>query len=102
MDELAAKALVLITSGATMDAFHEQVFYLPPFTKDASYTQNEAYTTLTGAHTEDIRVVSEFEGKASFENELLANIQMMFMGDLTPQEVLDNTMTYYNEQIRQQ
>ena len=100
-DELAAKALVLITSGATMDAFHEQVFYLPPFTKDASYTQNEAYTTLTGAHTDDIYVVSEFEGKASFENELLANIQMMFMGDLTPQEVLDNTMTYYNEQIRQ-
>ena len=46
-------------------------------------------------------MVSEFEGKASFEKELQANIQMMFMGDLTPQQVLDNTMTYYAEQIKQ-
>ncbi|MBR5109263.1 MAG: extracellular solute-binding protein [Clostridia bacterium] len=100
-DELAVKALVLITSGAVMDRFHSEVFYLPPFTKDAAYTQNEAYTNLTGAHTADIYVVSEFEGKASFEKELQANIQMMFMGDLTPQEVLDNTMQYYAEQIKQ-
>ena len=100
-EELAVKALLLITSGAVMDRFHSEVFYLPPFTKDATYTQNEAYTNLTSAHVSDIYVVSEFEGKASFEKELQANIQMMFMGDLTPQEVLDNTMTYYKEQIKQ-
>ena len=29
-DELAVKALVLITSGAVMDRFHSEVFYLPP------------------------------------------------------------------------
>ena len=100
-DALAAKALVYITSGEVMDAFHSKIFYLPPFTKDAVYSENEAYTTLVGAHTADVYVVSEFEGKASFEKELQANIQMMFMGDLTPQEVLDNTMTYYSEQIKQ-
>ena len=100
-DALAAKALVYITSGEVMDAFHSKIFYLPPFTKDAAYSENEAYTTLVGAHTADVYVVSEFEGKASFEKELQANIQMMFMGDLTPQEVLDNTMTYYSEQIKQ-
>ena len=100
-DELAVKALLLITSGAVMDRFHEEVFYLPPFTKDAVYTQNEAYTTLTAAHAADIYVVSEFEGKASFEKELQANIQMMFMGDLTPKEVLDTTMQYYQDQIKQ-
>ena len=100
-DALASKALVYITSGEVMDAFHSKIFYLPPFTKDAAYSENEAYTTLVGAHAADVYVVSEFEGKASFEKELQANIQMMFMGDLTPQEVLDNTMTYYFEQIKQ-
>ena len=100
-DELAVKALVLITSGKVMDEFHSRIFYLPPFTKDASYSENEAYTNLVAAHADDVYVVSEFEGKASFEKELQANIQMMFMGDLTPQEVLDNTMSYYFEQIKQ-
>ena len=100
-DELAAKALTLITSGEVMDRFHSEVFYLPPFTKDATFVKDEALYALTSAHIDDIYVVSEFEGKASFEKELQANIQMMFMGDLTPQEVLDNTMTYYAEQIKQ-
>ena len=100
-DALAVKALTLITSGATMDAFHEQVFALPRFTKDSVYTNNPAYDALVSAHTDAVYVVSEFEGKASFEDALQANIQMMFMGDLTPQEVLDNTMTYYAEQIKQ-
>ncbi|MBQ9325697.1 MAG: extracellular solute-binding protein [Clostridia bacterium] len=99
--ELAAKALVLITSGKVMDEFHEKIFYLPPFTKDATYVKDEELFALTSSHIDSIYVVSEFEGKASFEKELQANIQMMYMGDLTPQEVLDNTMSYYAEQIKQ-
>ncbi len=100
-DELAVAALKLITSGAVMDRFHSEVFYLPPFTKDATYVKDEVLYALTSEHIDSVYVVSEFEGKASFEKELQANIQMMFMGDLTPQEVLDNTMTYYLEQIKQ-
>ena len=98
---MAAKALLLITSGEVMDKFHSEVFYLPPFTKDATFVKDEALYALTSEHIDNVYVVSEFEGKASFEKELQANIQMMFMGDLTPQEVLDNTMTYYNDQIKQ-
>ena len=100
-DALAVKALTLITSGATMDAFHEQVFALPRFTKDSVYTNNPAYDALVSAHTDAVYVVSEFEGKASFEDALQANIQMMFMGDLTPEEVLSETMSYYVDQIKQ-
>ena len=100
-EELAAKALTLITSGAVMDEFHSKIFYLPPFTKDATYIKDEALFALTSSHIDSIYVVAEFEGKASFEKELQANIQMMYMGDLTPQEVLDNTMQYYKDQIKQ-
>ena len=100
-DELAVKALALITSGAVMDDFHSQIFYLPPFTKDATFVKDEALYALTSAHSDSIYVVSEFEGKASFEDTLLANIQAMLLGDLEPQDVIDETMTYYREQIKQ-
>ena len=100
-DELAVKALAYITSGAVMDDFHSTIFYLPPFTKDATYVKDEALYALTSAHADSIYVVSEFEGKASFEDALLANIQAMLLGELEPQEVIDETMTYYQEQIKQ-
>ena len=84
-----------------MDEFHSKIFYLPPFTKDASYIKDETLYELTSRNIDSIFVVSEFEGKASFEKELQANVQMMYMGDLEPQEVLENTMQYYNDQIKQ-
>ncbi|MBR6029061.1 MAG: extracellular solute-binding protein [Clostridia bacterium] len=101
-DELAVKALVYITSGEVMDAFHSQIFYLPPYTKDASFVKDEALYALTSAHSDAIYVVEEFEAKKSFEDTLLANIQDMFQGNLTPQEVLDETMEYYNTQLKEE
>ena len=62
-DELAAKALALITSGAVMDKFHSEVFYLPPFTKDATFVKDEKLYALTSEHIDNVYVVSEFEGK---------------------------------------
>ena len=100
-DELAVKALALITSGAVMDEFHSKIFYLPPFTKDANYVQDEVLYALTSAHADGIYVVEEFEGKPTFEKELQANIQAMLLGDMEPQDVIDEVMTYYQEQIKQ-
>ena len=100
-DELAVKALALITSGAVMDEFHSKIFYLPPFTKDATYVKDEALYALTSAHADGIYVVEEFEGKPTFEKELQANIQAMLLGEMEPQDVIDEVMTYYQEQIKQ-
>ena len=100
-DELAVKALMYITSGKVMDEFHSKIFYLPPFTKDASFVKDEALYALTSAHSQDIYVVEEFAAKKSFEDTLLANIQEMFQGNLEPQEVLTETMDYYNTQLKE-
>ena len=99
-DELAVKALMYITSGKVMDDFHSKIFYLPPFTKDASFIKDEALYAVTTAHSEDVYVVEEFEAKKSFEDTLLANIQDMFQGNLEPQDVLTETMDYYNTQLK--
>ena len=100
-DELAVKALMYITSGAVMDEFHSKIFYLPPFTKDASFVKDEALYAITSAHSADVYVVEEFAAKKSFEDTLLANIQEMFQGNLEPQEVLTETMDYYNTQLKE-
>ena len=48
-----------------------------------------------------LSVFPGFESADSFEDTLLGNIQLMLMGDLTPEQVLKETMAYYNEQLRQ-
>ena len=84
-----------------MDEFHSKIFYLPPFTKDASFVKDEALYAITSAHSADVYVVEEFAAKKSFEDTLLANIQEMFQGNLEPQEVLTETMDYYNTQLKE-
>lgn len=99
--ELAVKALKLVCSGPVMDAFHKDIYALPRFTKDSAYIPDAEMDAIYSAHTADMKIVQEFEGKPSFEKALQSNIQLMFMGDLTPQEVLDETMSYYADQIKQ-
>lgn len=100
-DALAAKLLVYATSAKVMDAWHQEVYSFPSVTKDATAVYNPMLDTMYAEHITEMHIVPEFEGKASFEDQLQANIQLMFMGDLTPQEVLDETMTYYVDQIKQ-
>ena len=99
--ELAVEALKLVCSGKVMDAFHQSIYALPRFTKDSEYIHNADLDALYSEHLDALKIVREFEGKPSFEKALQSNIQLMFMGDLTPQEVLDETMSYYEDQIKQ-
>lgn len=99
--DLATKALVYITSAKVMDAWHEEVYAFPSVTKDATRVYNPALDGLYTEYADAMRIVSEFEGKTSFEKQLQTNIQRMFMGELTAEQVLEETMTYYAEQIKQ-
>ena len=39
--------------------------------------------------------------KRQFMDTFQQNVQGMLMGTLTPEQVISETMTYYNEQIKQ-
>lgn len=52
-------------------------------------------------HADDMFAVPSFEGSASFMDTFQQNVQGMLMGQLTPEQVISETMTYYNEQIKQ-
>ena len=99
--ELAVGIVKTMTGAKAMDDFHTQVYAMPKITKDSTFKDVEAFEDMYTNQADLLSVFPGFEGAGSFEETLRGNIQLMLMGDLTPQEVLDETMTYYNEQIKQ-
>lgn len=99
--ELAAKLIKYITSAACMDDFHNEIYGMPSLTTDATYTEPEPFQSMYVDHADDMFAVPSFEGSASFMDTFQQNVQGMLMGQLTPEQVISETMAYYNEQIKQ-
>ena len=99
--ELAAKLIKYITSAACMDDFHNEIYGMPSLTTDATYTEPEPFQSMYVDHADDMFAVPSFEGSASFMDTFQQNVQGMLMGQLTPEQVISETMTYYSEQIKQ-
>ncbi len=99
--ELAVGVVKVMTGAKAMDAFHTNVYAMPKITKDSSFQDNPAFEALYTEDADKLFQLSSFEGIGSFEETLRGNIQLMLMGEMTPQEVLDETTTYYFEQIKQ-
>ena len=99
--ELAVGIVKTMTGAKAMDDFHTQVYAMPKITKDSTFKDVEAFEAMYTGQADLLSVFPGFEGAGSFEETLRGNIQLMLMGDLTPQQVLDETMNYYNDQIRQ-
>ena len=96
--ELAAKAMKYMLSAPVMDSFHETMYAMNPITKDAKYYGDERFESMYMEHPEIFHNWPPFGGSDAFYDSLSKNIQLMFMGDLTPQEVLDETMHQYDSQ----
>lgn len=99
--ELAAKLIKYITSAECMDDFHTQIYGMPSITTDATYTEPEPFQSMYTDYADAMYAVPSFEGSASFMDTFQQNVQGMLMGQLTPEQVISETMTYYNEQIKQ-
>lgn len=84
-----------------MDDFHNEIYGMPSLTTDATYTEPEPFQSMYVDHADDMFAVPSFEGSASFMDTFQQNVQGMLMGQLTPEQVISETMTYYNEQIKQ-
>ena len=97
--ELAAELIKYMTSAEVMDDYHEQIYGMPSLTTDATYTEPEPFQSMYEEYADVMYAVPSYEGSATFADTFQQNVQGMLMGQLTPQEVIDQTMTYYNEQI---
>ena len=96
---LAAELIKYITSAECMDDYHEQIYGMPSLTTDATYTEPEPFQSMYTNDADKMHVVPSFEGSASFMDQFQQNVQGMLMGQLTPEQVIEQTMAYYNEQI---
>ena len=98
--ELAAKLMKYVTSKEVMSDFHTRVSEQPPITKDDEYTGDERYATLFEDDGDNFVSLPVFKGAASMYDTLFKNLQSMMLGEMEPQDVLTETTTYYNDNLK--
>lgn len=98
--ELAMKAMKLMTSAKVMEAFHEELYNAPPISYDEAYRDLEVFNDLYTQNADHLYSLPVFDGATSFYDTLFKNLQNMMLGDMTPEEVMKNTMEYYNTSIK--
>ena len=91
--ELAASLMKYMTTGDMMAKYHAQIASYPPITKDEPYSDNPRFQELY-ANTGILHTLYAAPGAAAVADNLYKNMQLMMLGDLTPQQVIDNTQAY--------
>ena len=95
----AAELIKYITSAECMDESHSEIYGMPSLTTDATYTEPEPFQSMYNDYSDVMYSVPSYEGSASFADYFQAQVQGMLMGQLTPEQVISESMTYYNEQL---
>lgn len=95
--DLAVKAMKYMLSAPVMDAFHEEMYAMCPITKDAKFYDDERFQSMYMDQADIFHNWPSYANSDAFYDYLLKNIQSMYMGDLTPQQVLDDTMKQYED-----
>lgn len=98
--ELAAELMKFITSKEVMSDFHTRVSEQPPITADDTYTGDERFESLFTENGDNFVSLPVFKGAASMYDTLYKNLQSMMLGEMEPQDVLTETTTYYNENLK--
>ena len=98
--ELAAELMKYVTSKEVMSDFHTRISEQPPITKDDEYTGDERFATLFADYGDNFVSLPVFKGAASMYDTLFKNLQSMMLGEMEPQDVLTETTTYYNDNLK--
>ena len=89
-----------VTSKEVMSDFHTRISEQPPITKDDEYTGDERFATLFADYGDNFVSLPVFKGAASMYDTLFKNLQSMMLGEMEPQDVLTETTTYYNDNLK--
>jgi multiple sugar transport system substrate-binding protein len=92
--ELAAKLMKYITSAEVMSQFHTQISAFPPITNDEEYNDNIIFKDMYENNTEDFHTLPVADGAFKVMDILYKNLQLMMLGDLSPEEAITNTVDY--------
>lgn len=91
--ELAASLMKYITSPAIMEKFHAELSAFPPISKNEKYLDNERFQDL---YADDTYLHTLPVAPNSFKvmDSLYKNLQLMMLGDLTPEQAIQQTVDY--------
>lgn len=94
--EAAVSLMKELTSPEIMQAFHEDLYKMPPITTSETYVDDEKFEAMYS----DSEIMSQFHALpvmknfSQIESALYANLQQMMMDEMTPEEALQATMDY--------
>ncbi len=93
--DLAASLIKYITSAPVMEQFHSEISAFPPLTKDAKYLDDERFKPIY-EDVDALHTLYVADGAFKVGDALYKNLQLMMLGDLTPEEAIQKTVEYAN------
>ncbi len=91
--ELAASLIKYITSAEVMAKFHTEIAPFPPITRDEAYNDDERFKEMY-EDAEHLHTLPVANGAFKVMDTLYKNLQLMMLGDLSPEEAIQNTVDY--------
>lgn len=98
--ELAAELVKYMLSGPSMTEFHKMAPF-PPIAKDEEYNDDPVFKTVYEENQDALVTLPAVKGSAAVYDNLYKNLQLMMLGELTPEEALSNSAEFANSTLSQ-
>lgn len=91
--DLAYSLISYITSTPVMTIVHSDLFTEIPLNRDEPYLADEAFKDMS-MESDNLRVLPVAKNAANVMQSLKSNLQLMMMGNITPGQAIQDTVTY--------
>jgi len=92
--ELAASLMKYITSAPVMTSYHKEISSFPPISYDEAYNDNPIFKDMFNNDSKYFHTLPVAEGSFMVMDTLYKNLQLMMLGDLSPEKAIENTVKY--------
>ena len=92
--DMAVELVKYITSAPVMSSFHTEIAGFPPITLDEEYNDTTAFKDMYESQSEYFHTLPVANGSFKVMDTLYKNLQLMMLGDLTPEEAIQKTVEY--------
>lgn len=93
--ELAYKLIQFMLSGESMTEYHKSAKFAP-VAKDEEYHDNPAFEAVYAEDGDALHTLTPVKGASKIGESTYKNLQLMMMGEMTPDEVINESVSYAN------
>lgn len=98
--EMAAKMVKYMLSAPSMTEFHKMASF-PPVAKDEEYNDDPTFKKVYEEDQDTLVTLPAVKGSAAVYDNLYKNLQLMMLGELTPEEALKNSAEFADNTLSQ-